>query len=358
MMGKGIMYLRLKENYSIKNWLMVAIIILVLIVGSGCSLQSGLKAEGDDLGTKLHEVHNGAKRFSKLRNGTIEINSTMKTEDNSSTPLVNGSTEGTSLVTFISKPKGYDYLEEKKDIDDNTGKVEYSANKVVSDHFYISFHDEEGVDQIKPYDWQDFSKDDQHYYEPGIFVSMTGQGKLLKNREYINTITKEEDGHLTKYTLTTNDTYADYVKKVHAPEENYMVLKHVDIYWINKDGLLVKQRTIDKMKWTLQGEEDTYILDMTMKLTGHNYKNLKTIGNELLPMIMFDGKLYVKSDAIIDVNQDALVQVGTIDKVIGSSQKPEQDNQANRLIKGAKIYESSEKALIVKDVDYVLYERE
>lgn len=313
----------------------------------------------NDIEGNLREIQNGAKQFTRLKNGTLELNSTMSTEDNSPSPLVNGSTKGISLVSFISRPKGYDYLEEKRELDDETGEFHCSAVKQINGRFFMSSPSESTTNlQFNSYHWTDVSDNDKNYEPSGILQLMTGQGKLLKNRGYIKSITKEAVGNLTKYTLTTNDVYAEYAKKFHAPEENYTALKHVEIYWINEDGILVKQRTVDKVKWTIEGEEGTYISDATVKLTGHNYKKLKKIGDELPPMIMFDGKLYTKSNEILNLNTDGLVQIGTIDKIIGSIQKPEQDNQANRLIKGAKIYKASEKTIIVKDVDYVLYQTE
>lgn len=110
---------------------------------------------------------------------------------------------------------------------------------------------------------------------------MAEPSMLLGNEDYIEAITKEKDGSLTKYTLRTNDTFAKFAKEdVHRPEENFILIENRDIYWIDKDGLLVKHQNYNEFELTIDGIPDTYIADTTTELTSYNYRNLNEFGDE------------------------------------------------------------------------------
>jgi hypothetical protein len=332
-----------------------AIILTVLILIGVCSCSIREK-ETDRIESNLKKINQAIEQFSELKNGTLEVNSSLKSENNAVESLNTGTTEGTSLLTFISNQKGYDFIEETSALNKKTGEIQYTSIKQVNGSLFYA----QGVDSLskeRAYVWQDTEKTNETSYEPnGALRMMAVPAKVVGDREYIESVTREKNGSLIKYTVTTNNAYAKYLKEItHGVQENYIVHEHREIYLVNENGLLVKHQSYDESEWTIDGIADTYAMNVTAKLTGYNYKKLKEIGSELPPMIMFEGELYTQSSALIDVNLDALVEIGTIESVIGSIQEPEQNNQSNRPIKNAILYRSGENDIIVKFDDYTLY---
>lgn len=336
-----------------------AIILAVVLVLGMCSCNEHV-SETNSIESNLKQINKGIAKFSELKNGTVEVNSSLRAEKNAVESLDTSNTENTSLTTFILNQKGYDYIDERAFLNEKTREAQYSAAKQVHG---TTFHalpvDPFTIERIKPYEWQNTSEISRISYEPNATLKMMSvPAKLLGNEEYIETVTKEKNGSFMKYTVTTNDTYAKYMKEdVHSAEENYIVNVHREIYWINKDDLLIKHQSYDEIELTIDGIADRYILEVTVELTGYNYKKLIEIGNELPPMIMFKGELYTQSPVLLDIDLNELIEIGTIECIVGSVQEPEQNNQANRCIKNATIYGGGKKGIIVKYSDYTLYEK-
>ncbi|MBN7772189.1 hypothetical protein [Clostridium aminobutyricum] len=337
----------------------IVLAVVILLGISSCSMQEQGMNSTDSTEINLKQIRQGIGQFSKLKNGTLEVDAMMRSENHAVESLNNEMTKNTSLITFILNRKGYDFLEERNALNEQTGKSEYSATKQVQGRLSLAIPVEQSIaERTKPYEWEDISGTNRNHYEPnGALSMMAVPSKIVDNEKYIASITKEKEGSLTKYTLTTSETFAKYAKEIHREEENYTVREHREIYWINGDGLLIKRQIYEKFDWTMDGIEDTYSSNTTVELTGYNYKKLTKIGDELSPMIVFEGNLYTQSSAVLDINVDALIEIGTIESVVGSIQKPEKNNQANRLIKNAKVYKSGKNSLIVKYSDYTLYEK-
>lgn len=83
-------------------------------------------------------------------------------------------------------------------------------------------------------------------------------------------------------------------KHAHRAEEKYIVHDYHEIYWVDEDGLLIKNQSYGEFEWTIDGIVDLYTLDTTVELTGYNYQKLTKIDDELPPMIMFNDELYTK----------------------------------------------------------------
>ena len=98
---------------------------------------------------------------------------------------------------------------------------------------------------------------------------------ISTNQEFIKSIAKETKGNLIQYTITTSKAYSKYMREItHGVQENYTVREHQELYWVDKKGLLVKRQSFDKSEWTVDGIADTYTSEITVELTGYNYKNL------------------------------------------------------------------------------------
>lgn len=335
-------------------------IILAATVLLGICACSGQESETGNIESNLEQINKGIEQFSKLKNGTLKVYGSLAARNNAVESLNNADTENTSLITFVQNQKGYDFIEEVISIKEKNGETQYSAIKQVQGTLFIALPgDSSTAERINPYEWNDAGDSSQISYEPnGTLKMMAVPAKLLEHEEYIETVTKEKDGASEKYTVKTNEAYAKYMKEdAHSAEENFILHEHRESYWINEDGLLSKHQIYDAFEWTVDGISDTYILDLTVELTGCNYKKLKKIGDELPPMIMFKGELYTQSPALLDVNLDALIKIGRIESVVGSVQEPEQNNQANRDIKNAVIYKSDKNSIIVKSSGYTLYEK-
>lgn len=276
----------MKINRNSLRWILTTVtaflVVVILLGGSGCGVQ---EQETNSIENNLKQINEGIDKFSKLKNGTLEVIWFMKSANNAVESMDLGSSKNTSLVTFILNHKGYDYIEETSNFNEKTGEFKYSATKQVQGKLFSTLPIEQSTKKrIKSYDWVDSSQNDYNQYEPnGSLKMMVVPAKWLSNEEYIEAITKEKDGLLTKYTVTTNDAFAKNAKEnYHSTEESYTVIEHREIYWINEDGLLVKHQMYDEFEWTIDGIADTYFADITVELTGYNYKNLTEIGNESL----------------------------------------------------------------------------
>src|SRR5665648_272681 len=336
------------------------VIILAIAVLLGIYACSAQRPETSSVESNLKQINKGIAQFSELKNGTLEVDGSLIAQNNAVESINTANEENTSLTTFVLNQKGYDYIEEKNSLNEKTGEIQYSAAKQVQGTPYYALPVEPSAkERTKPYEWEGISELSRKLYEPnGALKMMAVPAKLVGNEEYIKAITKEKNGSLIKYTLTTNDAYAKYMKEdAHSAEENYIVHEQREIYWINEEGLLIKRQSYGEFEWTIDGIADIYTFDTTVELTGYNYKKLTEIGDELSPMIMFKGELYTQSPALLDVNLDCLIKIGTIESIVGSVQEPEQNNQANRYIKNATVYGGGKNGIIVRYNDYTLYEK-
>ncbi|MHC1723563.1 MAG: hypothetical protein AB9836_10205 [Aminipila sp.] len=256
----------------------IGLVVAILLGGSGCCVQ---EQETNSIKNNLKQINKGIGEFSKIKNGKLEVIYWMKSENNAVESMdLESSSKNTSMVTFILNHKGYDYIEETSNFNKKTGKFHYFATKQVQGKIFSTVPIEQSTKKrIKSYEWADSSSDNYNHYEPNASLKMmVAPAKWLSNEEYIESITKEKDGLLTKYTVTTNNAFAKYAKEnYHSPEESYTVIEHREIYWVNKDGLLVKHQMYDEFEWTIDGIKDTYYADITVKLTGCNLKNLTEI---------------------------------------------------------------------------------
>lgn len=336
------------------------IILLTITILFGLSACNVQKPETNSVESNLKQINQGIKQFSELKNGTLEVSASIKAEKNAVKSLITDDTVNTLLTTFVSNRKGYDYIQEASSLNKTTKEIQYSASKQVHGAMFYSFAiDPSAKERTEPYEWEDIDGTSGTNYKPDGALQMIAQpSKLLSNKRYIGAITREKTGSFLKYTVTANSAYSEYIKDVaHSQKENYVVREHREIYWIDADGLLIKSQVYDDLDWTIDGIADHYISDTTVTLTGFDYKKLKEIGEELPPMIRFDGELYTLSPVLLDINLDGLTRIGKITTIVGSVQEPEQNNQANRFIKNAVIYQSGENSIIVKSNDYRLYEK-
>lgn len=262
-----------------KKFLLVSVLLILVLGISGCSIQ---EKGTNNIESNLKEINKGIKQFSNLKNGTLEVESSMKSVNNAVEAME--STKNTSTLTFILKPKGYDFIEETKVLNEKTGQTQYSATKQVHGKLFLGVLIEQSTkEKTKSYEWQDISEGNKKHYKPnGSLNMMVVPAKWLSNEGYIEAITKEKDGLLIKYTVTTNDAYAKYAKEnYHSKEESYTVIEHRETYWMDKNGLLTKHQMYDEIEWTIDGVADTYISDITVELTGSNDKDLKEIGDKI-----------------------------------------------------------------------------
>ncbi|QHI73503.1 hypothetical protein [Aminipila terrae] len=249
----------------------------MLLVGSSCGAQT---PANDSIEKNLKEILNGFDEFAKLKNGTLQTNFSMTAEKNAVKTLDGGNISNLSITTFILNGNGYDYIEERKDFDEESGKYGYSATKQVKGKQFFAFPIQKSKkEKLKSYKWEDISDINHKYYEPnGILRMMAVRPKVLCNLEYIADITKEKKGEFTKYILTPNAKFTKYLKEnVYRPEDNYNELEHREIYWIDEDGLLIKHQTYGKCEYTIDGIPDTYVSDMITELTDYNDKKLTEI---------------------------------------------------------------------------------
>lgn len=336
----------------------VSAIILTIAVLLGLCACSVQEQAISSIESNLKQINKGIEQFSELKNGTLEVVSSFKVKNNAVNSLNTENMENTSLVTFVLNRKGYDFIEETTSLNKKTGETQYSAIKQVHGALFYSLPVKPSVNvRVTPYEWEDQTSG-THYEPNDTLKMMLVPDQFLSNEKYVAAVTKEKNGSLVKYTVTTNEEYAKYMKdSVHSAEENYIVHEHSEIYWVNKYGLLIKYKSHEEFEWTINSISDTYVSDITVGLTGYNYNKLTEIGDELSPMIMFEGEIYTQSLALLDVNLDALIEIGKISSVVGSVQEPEKNNQANRSIKNAIVYRSGENSVIVKYNDYLLYEK-
>lgn len=344
-----------------KKLSIIVLLAVILSVTSGCGPQgaepSGQESVGIESG--IAAINRGAERFSELKNGTLEATAAISSENNALEAMNTG--ESGSLTTFISRSKGYDFIQETNAKNEGTREISYSAVKQVSGDLFYSFVVEPTqAEREQPYEWNnpDGEGGEPSYGPNGTLKMMTGPFKLLSDVRYIKSITREETDSFEKYTVTASDAYAEYMKvTAHSQKENYIVHEHREVYWIDQSGLLTKSQIREEFEWTIDGITDTYVSDITVELTGYNYKKLKKIGDELPSMIFFDGSLYTESSAVLDINSSALTRIGSVKSTVSSVQEPEGENEANRPIKNAEIYKSGENSIIVKYIDYKLYEK-
>lgn len=264
-----------------KKLFVVYALVLCLIVCSSCGAQD---QETDNVENNLKEINKGIDKFSKLKNGVLKTTSFMDSKNHAVKKLDGMGTTGTAITTFILKRKGYDYIEKMESLNTETGEYQYNATKQVGGKLFHAFSSDESEKKLKIYDWYEVSGNKQDYYEPnGILRMMAEHYKILGDVKYIADITKEQEGTLTKYTLTSNDAYAKYLKEIaHRPEENYNVIVQKEIYWIDKNGLLVKHQSFGEAEITFEGIADTYTSDIVVKLIKYNDKKLKKITEELI----------------------------------------------------------------------------
>ncbi|WP_312355240.1 hypothetical protein [Aminipila sp.] len=262
-----------------KKRLIMILAVVTLFCASGCSVP---EQETNSFDINLEQINKGIERFSKLKNGTLEVNGSLKAANNAVESWDTGYSGGTARVTFISKPRGYDFIEEVKSFNEKTGKFQYSATKQAEGELFFAVPIEQLTEKReRNYEWENISKNHSQYEPNAALKMMAAPTKPLSNKEYIESIIKEKDGEFTKYTLTASEGFATYAKEFHSAEENYIVNDHREIYWINKEGLLIKHGSYEEAQWTIDGITDTYISDITVELTGFNYKKLKKIGDKL-----------------------------------------------------------------------------
>lgn len=338
----------------------VSAIILTIAVLLGLCACSVQKREASSIESNLKQINKGIEQFSELKNGTLEVVSSFKVKNNAVNSLNTNNIENASLVTFVLNRKGYDFIKETYSENKKTGGTQYSAIKQVHGSLFYNLPVKPSANErVNPYEWEDIDRTSGIYYEPNDTLKMMlVPAQFLSNEKYVATVTKEKNGSLVKYTVSTNDEYSKDMREIaHSAEENYIVHERSDIYWVNKYGLLIMHKSYEEFEWTINGISDTYVSDITVELTGYNYNKLTEIGGELSSMIMFEGEIYTQSLALPVANLDALIEIGTINSVVGSVQEPEKNNQANRSIKNAIVYRSGENSVIVKYKDYLLYEK-
>lgn len=264
-----------------KKLFVVYALVLCLIVCISCGAQD---QETDNVENNLKAINKGIDKFSKLKNGILKTTSFMDSENHAVKDFVSMGTTGTAITTFILKRKGYDYIEKMESLNTETGEYQYNATKQVGGKLFNAFSSDESEKKLKIYDWYEVSGNKQDYYEPnGILRMMAEHYKILGDVKYIADITKEQEGTLTKYTLISNDAYAKYLKEIaHRPEENYNVIVQKEIYWIDKNGLLVKHQSFGEAEITFEGIVDIYTSDTIIELSRYNDKKLKEITEELI----------------------------------------------------------------------------
>lgn len=338
--------------------LSIIMLIAVILSGtSGCVPQEEPPPSIVERGVAA--INQGAERFSKLENGTLEATASISSENNALEAMNTG--ESSSLTAFISRSKGYDFIQETNAKNEEAGEISYSAVKQMNGDLFYSFVVEPTQAERKtPYEWSNPDEEggEQSYAPNGAMKMMTGPFKLLSDAKYIESFEGGKSGSYEKYIVTVSDAYAEYMKEIgHSQKENYTVHEHREVYWIDQNGLLTKCQIREEFEWTIDGITDTYVSDITVELTGYNYKKLKEIGDELPSMIFFDGSLYTESSAVLDLNPSALTRIGSVKSTVSSVQEPERENEANRPIKNAEIYKSGENSIIVKYIGYKLYEK-
>ena len=251
--------------------------VVVLLGMSSCSVQ---EKDTSSIESNLEQINKGIEHFSKLKNGTIEVVGSMKAKKRALKSMDSGNTENTSLTTFVLNQQGYDFIEEMKSLNKDTGEIQYTAIKQVKGILFMAQPIESSTKvRTKPYEWEDTGEANQTNYKPnGALRMMAVQAKLFRNGEYIKSITREMEGSLAKYTLITNNAYARHMKEdTHSVEENYILHEHYDVYWVNEDGLLIKHQTHEEFDYTIDDITDTYTLDITAELTDYNDKKLTEI---------------------------------------------------------------------------------
>ncbi|MDF3002336.1 MAG: hypothetical protein K0Q48_2455 [Bacillota bacterium] len=273
----------------------LSILLIVALLTGSCSC-SPISNKTSNLERNLKEINAAIEAFAKLQNGTVKSDSYFEAEKKAVESLDHELMDQTSFTTFIRQPKGYDYLEETKAFNEKTHTVEFRATKqekgVIS---YTQPIESLSEDRTTPYQWFVISEPGTSSYEPsGLLRMMAVPSKIIStNQEFIKTIKKETNGNLVKYTVTTSKAYAKYMREItHGVQENYIVREHRQLYWVDQTGLLVKCQSYDKSEWTIDGIEDTYTSEITMELTGYNYKNL--ILNEAVKPERADGEMDAK----------------------------------------------------------------
>lgn len=253
-------------------------ILLIAALLTGICSCSPHQNKTSSLERNLKEINNGIEAFSKLKNGTLKSDFYFDSEKKAVESLYNEITDQTFMTTFILQPKGYDYLEETKAFNEKTGMIEYSAAKQENGTLsHSQLIDSQSEDRTTTYQWYPVSEPGTSSYEPsGILRMMAVPSKMIStNQEFIKSIAKETKGNLIQYTIITSKSYAEYLHDItHGLQENYIVQEHWEIYWMDQTGLLVKRQSFDRSEWTVDGKSDTYTSEITVELTGYNYKNL------------------------------------------------------------------------------------
>ena len=271
------------KNVTVKRFSVITLAAVVLL--GACACGAGTIKTGDDVGGGLERISKGMEQFSALKNGTLEMKSSLKSKSGAVESLDNGGAEGTTRTIFVRNPRGYDYIEETAFPDMKTGKTFYSAIKQVQGILYHSSSDDP-VDEGRagPYEWLELEEKDGDGYNPSAALKMMmSPGRLIREKEYVKSIAEERDGALKKFTVTANEKYAKYMKEqAHSLGEDYTVHEHRETYWIDENGLLIRFRNFDKFDQTIGGVPDAYTLDFAAELTGYNDKELKEISDKLL----------------------------------------------------------------------------
>lgn len=261
-----------------KKFLVARVLLILVLLGiNGCSMQH---KSINNIESNLKEINKGFEQFSELKNGTLQVNTSVKSANNAVEAMEQ--TKNTTILTFTLNSKGYEFIEKTTVLNEKTGQIQHSATKQIQGKLFLGEPFEQSTkDKVKSYEWHDISEGKRQYEPNGALKMMTSLAKWLSNKEYIEAITKEKDGLLTKYTVTTNDAFAKYARESHRSQENYTVIEHREIYWIDNNGLLVKHQMYDEIEWTIDGVADTYTLYTTVELTGSNDKDLKEIGDNI-----------------------------------------------------------------------------
>ncbi len=265
-----------------KKIFIIALAVFILTGIGSCGSQEGKIQDGESVESDLKKINEAIEQFSMLKNGTLETTFHFESENHAVESLNTEITLQNSLTTFVLQESGYDFLEETTAFNESTKEYRYSAVKQVNGFMYFSeMITSTSTERPKAYVWGEAREPNGTGYElNGTLTSMAVPSKLINNRKYIGSIARETDGLLIKYTVTTNNDYAKYLKEVtHGVQENYIVHEHRTIYWVNESGLLVKQQSYDESEWTIDGKADTYVTEMTVELTGYDLQTLDLLQN-------------------------------------------------------------------------------
>lgn len=131
--------------------IILAIAILVGICGCGAQRQDASSIESN-----LKEINEGISQFSELKNGTLKVDGFLIAKNHAVESMNTANEEYAYLTTFILNQKGYDYIEERRSLNEKTGEIQYSARKQVDGTlFYSQIVDSSMKERTNHYEWEE-----------------------------------------------------------------------------------------------------------------------------------------------------------------------------------------------------------